>query len=304
MPQTREHLEICQLLQVKRGLVVLTKTDLVDEDWLELVADEVQEALKGTFLEGAPLVRFSAVTGAGTAELLAALAELAEQVPPKPAQGILRLPVDRVFTIKGFGTVVTGTAISGRLRVGEAVAVYPPGFKARVRGLQVHGQTVAEAQAGNRTAVNLQGLEKEEWQRGMVLAPPDALLPSRRLDAFLEILASAPRPLKHRQAVRLHTGTSERLAMPLLLDADDLPPGSSGYVQFFLREPLALKPGDRLVIRSFSPAFTWGRPGPPRASAPPSPAPGGVAGETAGPGEGRPGGGPAPLSGRGGSRRP
>ncbi len=258
MPQTREHLEICQLLQVKRGLVVLTKTDLVDEDWLELVADEVQEALKGTFLEGAPLVRFSAVTGAGTAELLAALAELAEQVPPKPAQGIFRLPVDRVFTIKGFGTVVTGTAISGRLRVGEAVAVYPPGFKARVRGLQVHGQTVAEAQAGNRTAVNLQGLEKEELQRGMVLAPPDALLPSRRLDAFLEILASAPRPLKHRQAVRLHTGTSERLAMPLLLDADDLPPGSSGYVQFFLREPLALKPGDRLVIRSFSPAFTWG----------------------------------------------
>ncbi len=195
MPQTREHVEICQLLQVKRGLVVLTKTDLVDEDWLELVADEVQEALKGTFLEGAPLVRFSAVTGAGTAELLAALAELAEQVPPKPAQGIFRLPVDRVFTIKGFGTVVTGTAISGRLRVGEAVAVYPPGFKARVRGLQVHGQTVAEAQAGNRTAVNLQGLEKEELQRGMVLAPPDALLPSRRLDAFLEILASAPRPL-------------------------------------------------------------------------------------------------------------
>jgi len=258
MPQTREHLEICQLLRVKQGLVVLTKTDLVEEDWLELVAEEVQEALKGTFLEGAPMVRFSAVTGAGHADLLATLAELAERVPPKPVKGIFRLPIDRVFTIRGFGTVVTGTAISGRLRVGEAVAVYPPGFKARVRGLQVHGHSVAEAQAGNRTAVNLQGLEKEELQRGMVLAPPDALLPTRRLDAFLEILASAPRPLKHRQAVRLHTGTSERLAMPLLLDADDLPPGSSGYVQFFLREPLALKPGDRLVIRSFSPAFTWG----------------------------------------------
>ncbi|MGA7579556.1 MAG: selenocysteine-specific translation elongation factor [Desulfobaccales bacterium] len=258
MPQTREHLEICQLLKVKLGLVVLTKVDLVEEDWLELVAEEVREALKGTFLEGAPLVRFSAVTGAGAPELLATLAELSERVPPKPVKGIFRLPIDRVFTIRGFGTVVTGTAISGRLHVGEAVAVYPPGFKAKVRGLQVHGQTVAEAQAGNRTAVNLQGLEKEELQRGMVLAPPEALLPSRRLDAFLEILASAPRPLKHRQAVRLHTGTSERLAMPLLLDADDLPPGSSGYVQFFLREPLALKPGDRLVIRSFSPAFTWG----------------------------------------------
>ncbi|MGD0828835.1 MAG: SelB C-terminal domain-containing protein, partial [Desulfobaccales bacterium] len=190
--------------------------------------------------------------------LLATLAELAERVPPKPVKGIFRLPIDRVFTIRGFGTVVTGTAISGRLRVAEAVAVYPPGFKARVRGLQVHSHSVAEAQAGNRTAVNLQGLEKEELQRGMVLAPPDALLPSRRLDAFLEILASAPRPLKHRQAVRLHTGTSERLAMPLILDADDLPPGASGYVQFFLREPLALKPGDRLVVRSFSPAFTWG----------------------------------------------
>ena len=258
MPQTREHLEICQLLRVKQGLVVLTKTDLVEEDWLELVEEEVREALKGTFLERAPMVRFSAVTGAGQEELLATLAELAERVPPKPVKGIFRLPIDRVFTIRGFGTVVTGTAISGRLRVGEAVAVYPPGFKARVRGLQVHSHSVAEAQAGNRTAVNLQGLEKEELQRGMVLAPPDALLPSRRLDAFLEILASAPRPLKHRQAVRLHTGTSERLAMPLLLDADDLPPGASGYVQFFLRESLALKPGDRLVIRSFSPAFTWG----------------------------------------------
>jgi selenocysteine-specific elongation factor len=258
MPQTREHLEICQLLRVKQGLVVLTKADLVEEDWLELVAEEVREATQGTFLEGAPMVRFSAVTGAGKEELLQTLAELAARVPPKPATGIFRLPIDRVFTIKGFGTVVTGTAISGRLRVGEAVAVYPPGYKARVRGLQVHGAAVEAALAGNRTAINLQGLEKEELERGMVVAPPGALLSSRRLDAYLEVLASAPRPLKHRQAVRLHTGTSERVALPLLLDADELPPGASGYVQFFLRQPLALKPGDRLVIRSFSPAFTWG----------------------------------------------
>jgi selenocysteine-specific elongation factor len=258
MPQTREHLEICQLLRVKQGLVVLTKADLVEEDWLELVAEEVREAIQGTFLEGAPMVRFSAVTGAGKEELLQTLAELAARVPPKPAKGIFRLPIDRVFTIKGFGTVVTGTAISGRLRVGEAVTVYPPGYKARVRGLQVHGAAVEAALAGNRTAINLQGLEKEELERGMVVAPPGALLSSRRLDAYLEILASAPRPLKHRQAVRLHTGTSERVALPLLLDADELPPGAAGYVQFFLRQPLALKPGDRLVIRSFSPAFTWG----------------------------------------------
>jgi selenocysteine-specific elongation factor len=258
MPQTREHLEICQLLKVKQGLVVLTKTDLVEADWLELVEEEVREALQGTFLEGAPIARFSAVTGAGTEELLHLLGELAAQVPPKPARGIFRLPIDRVFTIKGFGTVVTGTAISGRLKVGDAVVVYPNGFKARVRGLQVHGAAVEEALAGSRTAINLQGLEKEEVDRGMVVAPPGALLSGRRLDAFLEILPSAPRPLKHRQAVRLHTGTSERVALPLLLNEDELKPGTSGYGQFFLREPLALKPGDRLVIRSFSPAFTWG----------------------------------------------
>jgi selenocysteine-specific elongation factor len=258
MPQTREHLEICQLLRVKQGLVVLTKVDLVEPDWLELVEEEVREALKGTFLDGAPIVSFSAVTGFGKENLLATLAALAADVPPKPVTGIFRLPIDRVFTIKGFGTVVTGTAISGRVKVAEAVAIYPPGFKAKVRGLQVHGQAVEEALAGNRTAVNLQGLEKEELERGMVVAPPGALIKSRRLDAFLEILPSAPRPLKHRQAVRLHTGTSERVAMPLILDADEMAPGSSGYVQFFLREPLALKPGDRIVIRSFSPAFTWG----------------------------------------------
>ncbi|MEW6388461.1 MAG: selenocysteine-specific translation elongation factor [Thermodesulfobacteriota bacterium] len=258
MPQTREHLEICQLLRVKRGLVVLTKVDLVEPDWLELVEEEVKEALQGTFLEGAPVVLFSAVTGEGKENLLAALGELAAQVPPKPTSGIFRLPVDRVFTIKGFGTVVTGTAISGHLKVGEGVMVYPPGFKAKVRSLQVHGAAVEELLAGNRSAVNLQGLEKAELDRGMVVATPASLLPSRRLDAFLEVLKSAPRPLKHRQAVRLHTGTSERLAVALLLDAEEIAPGASGYVQFLLREPVAVKPGDRLVIRNLSPAITWG----------------------------------------------
>ncbi|MBM4286186.1 MAG: selenocysteine-specific translation elongation factor [Deltaproteobacteria bacterium] len=258
MPQTREHLEICQLLQVKHGLVVLTKADLVEEDWLELVEEEVREALKGTFLDGAPIVRFSAVTRQGEEELLAVLGDLAHRVPPKPAGGIFRLPVDRVFTIKGFGTVVTGTAISGRLRVGESVVVYPPGYKARVRSLQVHGASVEEALAGNRTAVNLQGLEKEEVERGMVVATGGSLIPSRRLDAFVEVLPSAPRPLKHRQAVRLHTGTAEGLAVALLLADEEIPPGKAGYVQFLLRDRLALKPGDRYVIRNLSPAVTWG----------------------------------------------
>ncbi len=258
MPQTREHLEICQLLKVKKGLVVLTKTDLVEPDWLDLVEEEVREVMAGTFLAEAPIVRFSAVTGEGREHLINTLAELAAQVPSKPASGIFRLPIDRVFTIKGFGTVVTGSAISGRLRLGDTVAIYPPGFKAKVRSLQSHGISMEEIPAGSRTAINLQGLEKEQVERGMVVATPGSLIPSRRLDAFLEVLASAPRPLKHRSAVRLHTGTSETLAVTLLLDADELAPGRSGYVQYILRDPVALKPGDRYVIRNLSPAVTWG----------------------------------------------
>jgi selenocysteine-specific elongation factor len=258
MPQTREHLEICELLKVKHGLVVLTKTDLAEADWLDLVEEEVRDTLVGTFLEGAPMVRFSAVTGEGAETLLATLADLAAQVPRKPVSGIFRLPVDRVFTIRGFGTVVTGTAITGRLKVGDAVMVYPRLYKARVRSLQMHGAALEEVLAGSRAAVNLQGLEKEEMERGMVVATPGSLIPTRRVDAFLEVLKSAPRPLKHRQAVRFHTGTSERLAVPLLLDADELPPGSSGYVQFILKDAVALKPGDRFVVRNLSPAITWG----------------------------------------------
>jgi selenocysteine-specific elongation factor len=258
MPQTREHLEICELLKVKHGLVVLTKTDLAEADWLDLVEEEVRDTLVGTFLEGAPMVRFSAVTGEGAETLLATLADLAAQVPRKPVSGIFRLPVDRVFTIRGFGTVVTGTAITGRLKVGDAVMVYPRLYKARVRSLQMHGAALEEVLAGSRAAVNLQGLEKEEMERGMVVATPGSLIPTRRVDAFLEVLKSAPRPLKHRQAVRFHTGTSERLAVPLLLDADELPPGSSGYVQFILKDAVAFKPGDRFVVRNLSPAITWG----------------------------------------------
>ena len=268
MPQTREHLEICQLLRVKRGLVVLTKVDLVEADWLELVEEEVKEAFQGTFLEGAPIVRFSAVTGEGKENLLAALGELAAQVPPKPTSGIFRLPVDRVFTIKGFGTVVTGTAISGHLKVGEGVMVYPPGFKAKVRSLQVHGAAVEELLAGNRSAINLQGLEKTELDRGMVVATPGSLISSRRLDAFLEVLQSAPRPLKHRQAVRLHTGTSERLAVALLLEAEELPPGTFGYVQFLLREPVARSP-ETVWLSAISPRPLHGGAGKSSTSIPP-----------------------------------
>ncbi|OPX20643.1 MAG: selenocysteine-specific translation elongation factor [Desulfobacca sp. 4484_104] len=258
MPQTREHLEICQLLKVKQGLVVLTKTDLVDEEWLALVEEEVQEFLRGTFLEGAPIVRFSAVSGAGQEELLATLTRLSQSVAAKPPTGIFRLPIDRVFTIKGFGTVVTGTAISGVLRVGEMAMIYPPGLTARVRNLQVHGVNVEVAMAGARTAVNLQGLEKSVIERGMVVATPGTLLPSHRLDARLEVLHSAPQPLKNRQRLRLHTGTDEQLVQIIILSQEELKPGESGYVQFRLSQPLAVKPGDRLVVRRLSPVITLG----------------------------------------------
>jgi len=258
MPQTREHLEICQLLRVKQGLVVLTKADLVDDDWLALVEEDVASFLKGTFLEQAPIVRFSAVTGQGQEELLQTLAALARGVPPKTGSGIFRLAVDRVFTIKGFGTVVTGTAISGELHVSDTVMIYPEGLKARVRNLQVHDENVEVTRAGARTAINLQGIEKLGVERGMVVATPDSLLPSLRLDAHLEALPGAPRPLKNRLAVRLHTGTSETHAQMILLDREELPPGERGYVQFRLSAPLAVKPFDRFVIRAFSPAVTLG----------------------------------------------
>ena len=258
MPQTREHLEICQLLKVRQGLVVVTKTDLVDQDWLDLVEEDILKFLRGTFLEHAPLVRFSAVTGQGRDDLLATLSRLSQTVGSKPATGIFRLPIDRVFTIKGFGTVVTGTAISGVLRVGETVMIYPPGLKARVRNLQVHGANVEEARAGARTAINLQGLEKSILERGMVVATPDSLQPSRRLDARLKVLSSAPQPVKNRQRIRLHTGTDEQTAQIIILSQEELKPGEGGFVQFRLTRPLALKPGDRLVIRRLSPALTLG----------------------------------------------
>ena len=258
MPQTREHLEICQLLKVKRGLVVLTKVDLVEDEWLDLVEEDVHNFLEGTFLEGAPIIRFSALTGQGKKEFLEILEKLSADIESKPITGIFRLPIDRVFTIKGFGTVVTGTAVSGKVRVGDLVEIYPPQFKARVRNIQMHDENVEEAVAGSRTAINLQGIDKLELERGMVVATPEALLASHRLDARLDILPSAGRPLKNRREIRLHTGTNEELATVILLSRDELPPGESGLVQFRLSNPLAVKPFDRFVIRNVSPALTIG----------------------------------------------
>jgi selenocysteine-specific elongation factor len=256
MPQTREHLAICQLLQVKDGLVALTKIDLVDEDWLELVSEDTREFLKGSFLEGKPIVPVSAKTGQGLDELKRVLQMLVSRVPAKQLEGKFRLPIDRVFTIRGFGTVVTGTLFSGTIRVDDRVEIYPTGIEAKVRGLQVHNASVSEAVAGQRTAINLQGIDKVELERGNVLGRPGEFAPSFMLDAVLQHLADAPRPLRHRARVRLHLGTSEIMGRVILLDRDELAPGEEAYVQLRLEEAAIALPRDRFVIRSYSPVQT------------------------------------------------
>ncbi len=259
MPQTREHMEICELLRVKKGIVVLTKTDLVeDPDWMEMVREDVAGFLKGTFLEGSEIVPVSAATGEGIEDLKKSLARLFAEVEPKSADGPFRLPVDRVFTMRGFGTVITGTSISGRLRVGEPVIIYPEGLKSKVRGIQVHGGDVEEVLPGQRTAVNLQGMERALIERGNVLASAGALHPSHMIDVQLQLLKSAPRPLKHRAKIRLHTGTAEHLATIVLLDRDELKPGEKTFAQVRLDQSTAVLRGDRFVARSYSPVQTIG----------------------------------------------
>ncbi len=259
MPQTREHMEICELLRVKKGLVVLTKTDLVeDQDWIEMVREDIVEFLKGTFLEGSQIIPVSAATGEGIEGLKQALAGLFAQVEPKSADGPFRLPVDRVFTMRGFGTVITGTSISGRLRLGDPVVIYPEGLKSKVRGIQVHGSDVEEVLPGQRTAVNLQGMERALIERGNVLASAAALHPSHMVDVELGLLQSAPRPLKHRAKIRFHTGTAEHLATIILLDREELKAGERTFAQVRLDQPTAVLRSDRFVLRSYSPVQTIG----------------------------------------------
>ena len=258
MPQTREHFAICSLLHIQSGLVVLTKTDLVEPDWLELVREDVAGLARGTFLAGGSIVAVSAKTGEGIGELRAALRELATKVPSRGTDQLPRLPIDRVFTIKGFGTVITGTLMAGRLRVDERVEVFPAGVQAKIRGLQTHSRTVTESSAGQRTAVNLQGVERAAVERGNVLGLAGTLVPSVLVDGAIELLPDAPRPLKTRDRVRVHTGTSEIMARVLLLDRPELAPGQSAFARFRLEAPLVALPGDRFVIRSYSPMVTIG----------------------------------------------
>jgi selenocysteine-specific elongation factor len=258
MEQTREHLEICQLLGIDEGLVALTKIDAVDEELLELVQEDVAEFTAGTFLEDAPIIPVSSHTGEGVAELLAALAAMADRVDHAKRSDLFRLPVDRVFTMKGHGTVVTGTLVSGRVGIGEDVTIYPGRRTAKARSLQVHSASAEQALAGQRTAVNLAGVEVEEVERGDVVGHPGTLFPAESWDVELSLLASAPRALGHRKEVHFHHGTREVLARVFLLDRDELKPGETAPVQIRFPRPMVGIKDDRVVIRSFSPLRTIG----------------------------------------------
>ncbi len=256
MPQTKEHLNICSLLGIRTGLVALTKIDMVENDWLELVKTEIREFLKGTFLEGAPLIPVSALKQKGINELTAALDTALKNIPEKNDCGIFRLPVDRVFTMKGFGTVVTGTLISDSISVGEDVLILPEEISARIRGIQVHNQATQEANAGQRTAINLQGIEKDSLRRGDVLVRPGTVIPTIRLDVFIEYLKNNAKSLKYRTLTRLHTGTSEIIARVILMEKDELAPGESGFAQLILEKKDVVVAGDHFVLRSYSPITT------------------------------------------------
>ena len=256
MPQTREHLDICGLLGIRTGLVALTKVDMVDADLLELAKDDVQTFLQGTFLEGAPIFPVSSHTGEGLEALTAELARMEKSLAPERRSDLFRLPVDRVFTMRGHGTVVTGTMISGSVSVGEEVRLYPSDVTTKVRGLQSHGETVQLAPAGRRTAVNLQGLNVEDVQRGEVLSRPGSLFPSMRWVVRLSCLPSSPRALRHRGEVHFHHGTRETQARLYFFDRDKLAPGDTALCEIRFAEPMCGVFGDACVVRSFSPLRT------------------------------------------------
>ena len=269
MPQTREHLDICRLLGVKQGLVALTKCDLVDGDWLELVTEEVRDFVAVSFLEGAPIVPVSARQGTGIERLKDELRTMCDSVDQKRADGAFRFPVDRAFTVAGFGTVVTGTLLSGRIKVGDEVELFPSGICTKIRGIQAHGCTAEVGSAGQRLALNLQGVDNNQTQRGDVVTPREMYRATRVVDAEITCLKSALRPLKHRSTLRLHSATYEVSAQVILLDREALEPGASSFAQLRLASPVLLLNGDPFVLRSYSPSQTVGGgiildPAPPR----------------------------------------
>jgi len=257
MPQTREHFEICRLLEVGAGIIVLTKSDLVDGELLEIVRLEVDELVAGSFLEGAHVIPASAKTGEGIDEIKSALLELSSRVPARLNETVARMPIDRSFTVKGFGAVVTGTLVSGEIKTGDEFELLPEGKNVRVRGLQTHGKAVEIVRAGQRAAVNLAGVDHHGVARGMVLAQRGVLRPTQMLDAEIEVLPDSPKALRSRQRVRVHTGTIEALArVQALNETGEIAPGAKDLVQLRLEAPVAAIPGERFIVRSYSPQST------------------------------------------------
>lgn len=259
MPQTREHMDILGLLGIKKSILVINKCDLVDEEWLELVEEEIQEELEGTFLEGAPVVKVSAATGQGLDELTDMIQQLmSDEVVAKDTQTIPRLPIDRAFTLSGFGTIITGTLISGTITREDVLEMYPIGKECKIRNIQVHGQNQDKCYAGQRVAINLSNVKKKEIRRGCVLAPKNSMKNTDLLDVKLKVLEDSMRILTNHERLHLYTGTSEILCRAVLLDKEQIGPGEEGLVQLRLEEEIAVKRGDRFVVRFYSPMETIG----------------------------------------------
>ena len=259
MPQTREHMDILGLLGIKKSILVINKCDLVDEEWLELVEEEKQEELEGTFLEGAPVVKVSAATGQGLDELTDTIQQLkSDEVVAKDTQTITRLPIDRAFTLSGFGTIITGTLISGTITREDVLEMYPIGKECKIRNIQVHGQNQDKCYAGQRVAINLSNVKKKEIRRGCVLAPKNSMKNTDLLDVKLKVLEDSMRILTNHERLHLYTGTSEILCRAVLLDKEQIGPGEEGLVQLRLEEEIAVKRGDRFVVRFYSQLETIG----------------------------------------------
>lgn len=258
MPQTKEHLNILTLLKIKKGIIVLTKTDMVDEEWLEIIKEQVKEDVADTFLEEATIIPVSSVTGEGLDKLVREIDRVTEIVEPKDVDKPFRLPVDRVFSISGFGTIVTGTLISGTIREGDKVMIYPKRLESRVRTIQVHDIGVSAAEAGQRVAMNLAGIKLEEITRGDVVAAIDSMEPTYMFDARLELLKDAERSISNRDRLRIYHGSAEVFGRVVLLDREELLPGESAFVQMRLEEEIACLKDDRFVIRFYSPMITIG----------------------------------------------
>lgn len=258
MPQTKEHLDILSLLDLKQGVIVITKSSLVDTDWLELIKEDIREATSETFLESSPMVAVDSITGNGIPDLLEVLTQAYDQIETRDQTAPCRIPIDRVFTITGFGTVVTGTLLEGTVKVEEMLEVFPEEMAARVRNIQVHGNTVNEAYAGQRVAINLSGLKKDEFGRGSFLAQPGSMMDTMMVDCRIKMLKNANRALKQRDRVRLYHGTSEILARVVILEKEQVEPGENALVQFRLEEKAAFRKEDKLIVRFYSPMITLG----------------------------------------------